>query len=250
MMPLGIDDFEPQIDDPVAQRAHRRERLALAYRVFGALGWGQLGDGHISARDPILTDHFWLGRYGVPFGRVTVDDLVLVAPDGSATDADGHPAGINPAAYFIHWPVHEARPDIVCAAHIHTPYGTPFAAMVEPVRPISQEACAFHGDHAIFDDDELDIVSLDGGKRIASALGPAKAAILRNHGLLTVGPTVDEALGWFVMLERVAEVQVKAGARAQPVSDDAAVLVHGNVGGRMLGWHQFQWLVRSLGLVG
>ena len=250
MTPLGIDDFEPQLDDPHAQRAHRRERLALAYRVFGALGWGQLGDGHISARDPILTDHFWLGRYGVPFGRVTVDDLVLVAPDGSAADAAGAKADINPAAYFIHWPVHEARPDIVCAAHIHTPYGTPFAAMLEPVRPISQEACAFHGDHAIFDDDELDIVSLDGGKRIASALGPARAAILRNHGLLTVGPTVDEAIGWFVMLERVAEVQVKAGARAQAVSDDAAALVHGNVGGRMLGWHQFQWLVRSLGLDG
>jgi ribulose-5-phosphate 4-epimerase/fuculose-1-phosphate aldolase len=242
---LRLTDFEPSIDDPVALRVHRRRRLVLGYRLFGALGWGSLGDGHISARDPIAPDHFWLGRYGAPFGQMTLDDLVLVAPDGTAADEHGNPADINPAAYFIHWPVHEARPDIVCAAHTHTPYGTPFAAIVEPILPISQESCAFHDDHSIFDDDELDIVSLDGGKRIGDALGANKAVVLRNHGLLTVGPTIDEALGWFVMLERVAEVQVKAGARAKPISAEAAAVVHRSVGGRELGWHQFQWLLRS-----
>ena len=246
---LGINDFEPEFDEPEAERHHRRERLVLGYRLFGKLGWGNLGEGHISARDPIKTDHFWLGRYGAPFGAMTLDDLVLVGPDGTAVDDRGRPADINPAAFFIHWPVHEARPDIVCAAHTHTPYGTPLSATLEMIEPISQEACAFHDDHALFDDEELDIVSLDGGKRIAAAIGGNKAGILRNHGLITVAPTVDEAVGWFVMMERVAEVQVKAGTRAKAVSPDAAVIVYKSVGGRMLGWHQFQWLVRSHGLV-
>ncbi len=236
-------DDEPAFSDPHELRAHRRSRLALAYRVFAAHGWGSIGDGHITARDPLLPDHYWLARYGVPFGRVTVDDLVLVTPDG--VPADGGAEAINPAAHHIHWPLHEARPDIVSAAHTHTPYGTPLAAMVQPILPISQEACAFFDDHAIFDDEELDITSTDGGKRIAAALGPNRAVILRNHGLLTVGASVDEAVGWFVMLERVSEVQVKTGDRCRPISDDGARLVKRSVGPAQAGWQTFQWLVAS-----
>ena len=78
---------------------------------------------------------------------------------------------INPAAYYIHWPIHEARPDIVSAAHTHTPFGTPFSALVQHLRPITQEACAFYDDHSIFDDEEVDIQLIDGGKRIGSRSG-------------------------------------------------------------------------------
>ncbi|HXL63055.1 MAG TPA: class II aldolase/adducin family protein, partial [Mycobacterium sp.] len=93
--------YEPDIADPVQMRAHRKCRLAVAYRVFGALGWGSLGDGHISARDPERPDCFWLGAYGVPFRYITTDDLVLVLPDGSV-EGGGH---INMAAYYIHAPL-------------------------------------------------------------------------------------------------------------------------------------------------
>ena len=206
--------FEPDIADLAELRAHRKHRLALAYRIFGAMGWGSLGDGHISARDPERSDCFWLGRYGVPFRFMTTDDLVLVCADGSV-EGGGH---INMAAYYIHAPVHEANPGIVSAAHCHTPYGTPFSATVTKLEPISQEACAFFGDHEIFDDEEVSIGSVDGGKRIASALGGARGVILRNHGLLTVGSTIDSAVGFFLLMERCAEVQVKArdAARSGP----------------------------------
>lgn len=238
---LDPDACEPQIDDPAQLRLHRKRRLALAYRVFGALRWGSLGDGHISARDPERTDHFWLARYGVPFGDITVDDLVLVGPDGSVVEGEGY---INLAAYWIHWPVHEARPDVVSAAHTHTPYGTPFCALVEPLRPISQESCAFFEDHALFDDDEVDIRSTDGGKRIAEALGPHRAALLRNHGTLTVGGSVDEAVGWYVMLERTCEVHVKT-PQAIPIGPEAARRAKESVGTVTAGWQVFQWLLRQ-----
>lgn len=198
---LDPSAYELEITDVDALRAHRKRRLALGYRIFGALHWGALGDGHISARDPERTDHFWLVRYGAPFHSVTVDDLVLVGPQGNVVEGRGH---INQAAHNIHWPVHEARPDIVSAAHTHTPYGTPFSALVEKLRPISQESCAFYGDHELFDDEEVDIVSTDGGKRIAAAIGDTKAVILRNHGTLTVGRTVDECVGFSVMMEPVS----------------------------------------------
>lgn len=236
---LDPDAGEPVIADPVAVRAHRKRRLALAYRVFGAMGWGSLGDGHISARDPEHPDSFWLGRYGVPFRFMTVDDLVLVHADGSI-DGGGH---INVAAYYIHAPVHEARPDIVAAAHCHTPYGTPFSAEVTKLAPISQEACAFFDDHEIFDDEEVNIGSTDGGKRIAAAIGGARAAILRNHGLLTVAGSVDAAVGYFLLMERCAEVQVKA-RNAKPISAQAALRARDSYD-ESAAWQAFQWAQRT-----
>jgi ribulose-5-phosphate 4-epimerase/fuculose-1-phosphate aldolase len=238
---LDPDAYEPEILDLVALRDHRRTRLALAYRIFGALRWGALGDGHISARDPERPDHFWLARYGTPFNDVTVDDLVLVGPSGAVVEGTG---GINSAAYHIHWPVHEARPDIVSAAHTHTPYGTPFSALVQPLRPITQEACAFYDDHEIFDDEEVDIISVDGGKRIGAALGGAKAVILRNHGLLTVGQTVDECVGFYVMMERTCEAHMKAPA-GLAIGHEAASQAYKSVGTHLAGWHYFQWLLRT-----
>jgi ribulose-5-phosphate 4-epimerase/fuculose-1-phosphate aldolase len=238
---LHPDDDEPHGLNVEHTRARRKSRLALAYRVFGAQRWGSLGDGHISARDPELLDHFWLGRYGAPFHSMTVDQLVLVGPDGRVVEGEGN---INPAAFHIHWPVHEARPDIVSAAHTHTPYGTPFATRVERFRPITQESCAFFRDHEIFDDHEVDVLSTDGGKRIAAALGGAKAVLLRNHGMLTVGETVDECVGFFVLMERVAEAHIKA-PNAQPISDEAAALAAESIGSHQAGWQYFQWLLRT-----
>ncbi|MCW2629904.1 class II aldolase/adducin family protein [Mycobacterium sp.] len=237
--PLDPAAYEPDIADPVELRAHRKRRLALAYRVFGAMGWGSLGDGHISARDPERPDCFWLGRYGVPFRYMTNDDLVLVRGDGT-TEGGGH---INMAAYYIHAPVHEARPEIVSAAHCHTPYGTPFSATVTELEPISQESCAFFGDHKIFDDEEVSIGSTDGGKRIAAAIGCARAVILRNHGLLTVGATVDAAVGYFLLMERCAEVQMKA-RDARPIGPDSARRVHDEFD-ELAAWQVFQWAQRS-----
>src|SRR4030088_1427621 len=93
--------YEPDSAEHGELRAHRKRRLALAYRVFGAMGWGAVGDGHISARGPERRGCFWLGRYGVPFRYMTTDDLVLARPDGTV-EGGGH---INTAAYYIHSPV-------------------------------------------------------------------------------------------------------------------------------------------------
>jgi ribulose-5-phosphate 4-epimerase/fuculose-1-phosphate aldolase len=200
------------------ERMQRKRELALGYRIFGALRWGDTGDGHITARDPARPDCFWLLRYPVSFDQATVQDLVLVGPDGTVLEGRGP---INDTAYRIHWPIHEARPDILGAAHTHTPWGTPFAAERRLMEPITQESCYFFEDHSLFDDEEVQIRTVDGGKRIASALGPNRGVILANHGLLTVGPTVGEAVAAFVIMERVAEAQMKA-PHAPPVSVPSA----------------------------
>jgi hypothetical protein len=82
------------------ERAHRKRMCALGYRIFGAMRWGMLGDGHISARDPVFTDHFWLLDWGIPFAAATVHQLVLVGPGGEVKDADGNATGaVNTAGY-------------------------------------------------------------------------------------------------------------------------------------------------------
>ena len=165
---------------------------ALGYRIFAAMRWGQLGDGHVSARDPEFTDHFWLLDWGVPFGEATVDQLVLVGPGGEVKDADGNPTGaVNTAGYHIHHPMLAARPDAVSASHTHTAFGTPWSANVEPFRAISQESCAFVFDQAssttrrsrCFDRRR----QADRRRaRRREAVHPA------NHGLLTVGRSVED----------------------------------------------------------
>jgi ribulose-5-phosphate 4-epimerase/fuculose-1-phosphate aldolase len=199
-------------------RERRKYQVALGYRLLAAQRWGDLGDGHISARDPERTDCFWMLRWGVSYHRARVSDLVLVGPDGELAEGDGY---VNVAAYYIHHPILVARPDAVSAVHTHTGWGTPFSAEVRPLLPITQESCLFYEDHALFDDEEVQVQSVEGGKRIAVALGQARAIILRNHGLLTVGDGVDQAVGRFVHMERVAEVHMKA-RDAKPISAGAA----------------------------
>ena len=203
---------------PEEIRLSRKRQVALGYRLLAAQRWGDLGDGHISARDPEQSDCFWMLRYGPSYHQARVRDLVLVGPDGELVDGEGP---INMAAYYIHHPILMARPDAVSATHVHTGWGTPFSAEVRPILPITQEACLYFEDHAIFDDEEVQVQSVDGGKRIADALGPNRAVILRNHGLLTVGRRVDEAVGSFVEMERVAEAHMKA-RDAKPISAEAA----------------------------
>ena len=205
--------------DTEALRAARKQELALAYRVFAALGWGDTGDGHISARDPAQPDCFWLLDVGVPFAEAAPEALVLIGPDGKLR-SDG--TGANRPAYYIHLPILAARPELVSVAHTHTPFGTPFAAEARLFAPITQEACVFINDHALFDDEEVQVQSVECGERIAAALAGNRGLVLCNHGLLTVGASVKEALAWFVTMERVAEAHLKA-RDPRPISHNAAL---------------------------
>src|SRR5688572_268773 len=210
------------LDGPERTAAQERERrkieVALGYRLLAANKWGDAGDGHISASDPERTDCFWMLRYGPSYHTVHVSDLVLVGPNGELVEGEGI---INIAGYYIHHPILSARPDAVSATHVHTGWGTPFAAEARLFQPITQESCVFFEDHALFDDEEVQVQSVDAGKRIADALGRNRAIILRNHGLLTTGDSVAESVGSFVQMERVSEAHMKV-RDARPISPEAA----------------------------
>lgn len=202
----------------MSERQQLLDDLARGYRVFGAFGWGDAGDGHISGRDPEQTDHFWMLRYGVPFPDATANDLVMVGPNGELVQGKGE---VNRPGFMIHQPVLAARPDINSVAHTHTPWGTPFSSEARIVEPITQEACMFFEDCVVFDDEEVQVRSTGAGVRIAQCLGRNASMVLRNHGLLVVGTSVADTVVRYIYFERVAEAHLKA-RNPKPISAEAA----------------------------
>lgn len=224
------------------ERRHRKQHLAAAFRLFSKFGFDEGVAGHITARDPERLDHFWVNPFGMHFGQIRASDLILVNHRGEVVEGK-HP--VNGAAFAIHSQVHAARPDVVAAAHAHSMYGKSWASLGRPLDPITQDSCAFYKDHSVFADFTGVVYETSEGERIAQALGQHKAVILRNHGLLTVGHTVDEAAWWFITMDRSCHAQLLAEAAGVPVKiDDAnAEATHQQVGSHMAGWFQFQPLL-------
>jgi ribulose-5-phosphate 4-epimerase/fuculose-1-phosphate aldolase len=235
----------PPITDLAQERQHRKERLAAGCRIFAALGFAEGVAGHITARDPEYPDTFWVNPFGMGFGRVRASELVRVDAGGSVVEGSGP---VNVSAFAIHYEIHAARPDVVAAAHTHSTYGKAWAAVGRLLEPISQDACVFFDDHVFYDDTRVLVTEASEGAHLAQALGSSKAAILRNHGLLTVGDTVDEAVWWFVAMERCCQAQFLAESVCRPllIDPDNARATRQVSGSHFAGWLQCQPLVERL----
>ena len=229
----------PVFDDVESERTHRKQRLAAAFRLFGRFGFGEGVAGHITVRDPEHHDRFWLNPFGMDFRLIRASDLVCVDHEGSIVVGDH---AINQAAFAIHSQVHAARPDVIAAAHTHSVYGKAFSSLGQLLDPITQDSCAFFEDHVLFDDFTGVVLDPSEGRRIADGLGQRKAAILRNHGLLTVGHSVDEAVLFYITMVRSCQAQLLAMAAGAPVLIDpeAARLTRTQVGEHFAGWFSFQ----------
>ncbi|WP_078897652.1 class II aldolase/adducin family protein [Streptomyces rimosus] len=235
----------PQHATVEEERRHRKERLAAALRLFGRFGFEEGVAGHITARDPEFTDCFWVNPFGMSFKQITVGDLILVNHEGKVVEGRYH---VNQAAFAIHSQVHQARPDVIAAAHSHSVYGRALSALGELLDPITQDVCAFYEDHALYDAYTGVVVDEEEGRRIALALGPHKAVILRNHGLLTVGDSVDAAAWWFITMERSCQVQLTARAAGKPVLIDHENAVHTReqLGNDLVAWINYQPLYQQI----
>lgn len=217
-----------------AERRHRQERLAGAFRLFARHGFALGLAGHITARDPELPDHFWVNPLGVHFSRIKVSDLLLVNGRGEMVIGE---RPLNKAAFAIHAAIHDAHPELVAAAHTHSTYGKAWSTLGRPLAPLTQDACVFYEDHALFDDFTGMVVDTSEGDRIAQALakpegGTHKGVILKNHGILTGGPTVEAAAWWYIALDNVAHTALlaEAAGTTQPIDAATARHTHGQIG--------------------
>src|SRR5471032_251844 len=144
--------------------------------------------------------------------------------------------------------IHEARPDIVAAAHTHSLYGKAWSTLGRKLDPLTQDSCSFYEDHELFDDFQGVVLDTREGARIAEALGSSKAVILKNHGILTAGPTVEAAAWWYIALDNACHTQLLAEAAGtpQPIDEAVARHTHGQIGGPDGARHAFESLYEGL----
>ncbi|XP_031196923.1 alpha-adducin isoform X3 [Mastomys coucha] len=190
-----------------------RCKLAAFYRLADLFGWSQLIYNHITTRVNSEQEHFLIVPFGLLYSEVTASSLVKVNLQGDIVDRGSTNLGVNQAGFTLHSAIYAARPDAKCIVHIHTPAGAAVSAMKCGLLPISPEALslgdvAYHDYHGILVDEEEKIL-------IQKNLGPkSKVLILRNHGLVSVGESVEEAFYYIHNLVVACEIQVRTLASA------------------------------------
>ncbi|KAK2751862.1 L-fuculose-phosphate aldolase [Colletotrichum kahawae] len=202
----------PKFTDPYQERKWVLERMAGAFRVVARKGYLEGTAGHISVRDRVDPDTFWINPLARHFSLMKVSDLVQVNMNGEIVG--GNHVCINNAGFNIHSALHHARPDVNAACHFHSIHGKAWASFGRPLEMLNQDACTFYNDHAVHDMFGGIAFEASEGERIAAALGPNRCAILKNHGLLTTGKTVDEAAFLYTPMENSCRVQLLAEAAA------------------------------------
>ncbi|MGB7481054.1 MAG: class II aldolase/adducin family protein [Burkholderiaceae bacterium] len=201
-----------------------RVDLAACYRLVANFGWSDLVFTHITARVPGTQDQFLINPYGMMFDEITASSLVKIDLDGRKLDDSPFP--INPAGFTIHSAIHAARHDAQCVLHVHSVNGVAVSAQKGGLLPLSQQSMfvlaslAYHNYEGVALNDEEK-------PRLVADLGECNYLMLRNHGLLTLGPTVADAFLAMYIFEAACMIQVRAQAGGGPLIEIPAPILEG-----------------------
>lgn len=184
-----------------------RVDLAAAYRLVALFKWDDLVFTHITARVPGKDNEFLINPYGLMFDEITASSLVKI--DTSGNKLDDTPFPVNPAGFTIHSAIHGARHDAQCVLHTHTLNGVAVSAQKPGVLPLSQQSIFVLSSLAYHDYEGVALRD-DEKPRLVRDLGDSNFLMLRNHGLLTLGPTIADAFLNMYLFETVCNIQVRA----------------------------------------
>ncbi|XP_052101058.1 alpha-adducin-like isoform X7 [Mytilus californianus] len=202
------------------QEKQLRCKVASLYRVVDLNGWSYGIYNHISARINQEHEHFLINPFGVLYSEVTASSLVKVDMQGETIDPGSTTLGINKAGFTLHSAIHQARPDIKCIIHLHTPEVIAVSTMKCGFLPLSQESLIV-GDVSFHDYNGI-LVDQEERDALQRSLGPTnKVMFLRNHGVVTCGSTVEEAYHYAVNVMSACLTQTKA----VPAGVDNLILV-------------------------
>lgn len=200
-----------------------RVTLAACYRLMDKFGMTDMIYNHITARIPGPDEHLLINLYGLLYKEITASSLVRIDLDGNILAKPATDYGINKSGYVIHGCIHRARPDVRCVIHTHTRAGMAVSAMQRGLLPITQTASRFHG-HIAYHEFEGPAIDLGEQERLVADLGPHNAMVLRNHGLLVCGASVQQAFNLMYQLEMACRTQVDALASGEVVLPPAEIL--------------------------
>ena len=193
-----------------AEEWQTRLDLAACYRLVALYGWDDLVFTHITAKIPGAENEFLINPYGMMFAEITASSLVKIDLTGNKLDAE-NPYPINPAGFTIHSAIHAARHDAACVLHLHTPNGVAVSAQKSGVLPISQQSIFVLASLAYHDYEGV-ALNDDEKPRLVADLGEKSFLMLRNHGLLTAGPTIADAFQAMYFFEAACMIQIRAQA--------------------------------------
>ncbi len=218
-------EFQSIRNNVSAQEWQTRLDLAACYRLVDLYGMSDLIYNHITARIP-GTEHLLINLYGLLYKEITASSLAKIDVEGNIVRKPDTDYGINVSGYVIHGAIHKARPDVACVLHTHTRAGMAVSAMTCGVLPLSQTSIRFTG-HIGYHDYEGPAIDLDERERLVRDLGPHDAMVMRNHGLLTCGATIQQAFNTMYQLELSCRSQVDAmAARTELTMPGENVLAH------------------------
>jgi ribulose-5-phosphate 4-epimerase/fuculose-1-phosphate aldolase len=198
-------------DEVSPQEWQVRVDLAACYRLVDHYGMSDLIYNHITARVPGPEHHLLINLYGLLYKEITASSLVKIDLEGNIIWKPDTDYGINKSGYVIHGAIHRARKEVTCVMHTHTPAGMAVAAMKCGLLPLTQTSMRFVG-HIGRHDYEGPATDLAERERLVRDLGPHDAMVLRNHGLLTCGATIQQAFNTMYQLEMSCRAQVDAMA--------------------------------------
>ncbi len=209
-MNYATSTFKSVRDQVSTEEWQARLELAACYRLVDRFDMTDLIYNHITLRIP-GTDHLLINLYGLLYKEITASSLVKIDLAGNILWKQDTDYGINRSGYVIHGCIHEARPDVKCVIHTHTRAGMAVSAMKCGLLTLSQTGIRFV-DHIGYHDYEGPAIDLAERERLVVHLGQHNALILRNHGLLTCGPSAGEAFNLLYNLELACRTQVDAMA--------------------------------------
>lgn len=196
---------------PLEEEKILREDLAAGYRIADMFGWTEVINNHISVRLPGDEDHFLINPYGQLYSEITASSLVTIDVKGNIIHPGTTNFGVNPAGFVIHGAIHASRKDAKCICHTHPVAGVAVAATKHGLLPISQNALIV-GDIS-YHDYFGPVCHPEEQASLIRDLGKTKVIFLRNHGLLTIGETIGEAIMRMFFLIKACEIQVSALAQ-------------------------------------
>ena len=204
-----------------------RVNLAACYRLVARYGMTDLVYNHITARVPGDDEHVLINLYGILYKEVTASSLVKIDIDGNVIWKPDTDYGLNVSGYVIHGAIHRARPDVGCIIHTHTRAGMAVSCMREGLLPLTQTSMRFYN-HIGYHDYEGPAIDKAEQERLVADLGEHNALVLRNHGLLTCGPSVPEAFNLIYQLEQScrAQVDVMAAGASMSMPDEETLGLH------------------------
>jgi ribulose-5-phosphate 4-epimerase/fuculose-1-phosphate aldolase len=199
-----------------------REQVAWASRILATEGYADLTLGHVSARGE--DGRIFIKRKGVALDEVEPEDIV----EFSLSDADSVFAPYMHLEAVLHQAVYLARPDVGAVVHGHPPYATALGATDTSLELLTHDAVLFADGVPAFDGSPELILDAEQGRAVATALGPHRAVLLRNHGVLVTGKDVPWATLCAATLERAAKLQSIASTYGslRPIPAAAAQAMH------------------------